>query len=172
MSTDLESVFDISSEFRTFLFQRWFQILDPDLELGNPIDGALLIEALELSLQRQHSKTDVREESNNDSLTSITNALTMKHNDSYTSTQLDIDEFQATIERTPTNVDNNVVVFDVFDETTEEYDDSSNSFINDSFGNLMSTNKKSTISYSRSISMPYGRPMSNEHYTLQVSLDY
>ena len=171
----MEGVFDISSEFRTFLFQRRFQILDPDLELGNPIDGALLIEALELSLQRRHSKTDVREEllTNNDALTSITNdGITMKHNESVTSTQLDIDEFQATIERTPTHVDNNVVVFDVFDETTEEYDDSSNSFINDSFGNRMSTNKKSTMSYSRSISMPYGRPMFNEHYTLQVSLDY
>jgi len=152
--------------------QRCFQILDPDHELGNPIDGALLIEALELSLQRRHSKTDVREESstNDDTFTSMqSDALKMKHNDSLASTQLDIDEFQEN-ERPSANVDNNAVVFDIFDETTEEYDDNANSFINDSLGHFLSTNKKPSMSYSRSISMPYGRPMFTEHYTLQVFL--
>ena len=157
---------DISSERR-------FQIIDPDLSLDTAIDGDLLIEALQLTaLQRRHSKTDVREESltNNDALTSFhSDVLRMKHNDSFTSTQLDVDEFDV-IGRTPTNIDNNVVKFDVFDETTEEYDDSSSSFISENFGNFLSTSKKSTMSYSRSISMPFGRPMYNEHYTLQVIL--
>jgi hypothetical protein len=149
-----------------------FQILDPDLNLDTAIDGDLLIEALELSLQRRHSKTDVREESstNSDALTSFhSDVLRMKHNDSFTSTQLDVDEFNA-IERTPTNIDNNVVKFDVFDETTKEYDDSSSSFISENLGDFWSNSKKSTMSYSRSISMPFGRPMYNEHYTMQVIL--
>ena len=62
------------------------------------------------------------------------------------------------------NVDEkNVVTFDIFDETTEEYDEDCSVFVN--------SIKKPTINYCRSISMPYARHVKlAESGSQQVSL--